>query len=202
MDLDVPPPMGPLFIFGIPFLQKFFTVYDHSSKQVGFALAKHIKGEEDEDSDDVQQFFEVRFQEHSFSLHQVAVFTATLESFVQSETRERLEATYGALGLSPTATNATEEQLNGVIEGYMAMYVVGYNYSNVSPRIMRNMRKRIIEVYPTWEATKNWSLAVRRELLEARATNVHAEGPSLASFEFSMKILEEIGDRYGRWQNR
>merc|ERR1719265_2134294 len=41
MPLDVPPPNGPLFIFGIPFLQKFVTVYDHESKSVGFAVAKH-----------------------------------------------------------------------------------------------------------------------------------------------------------------
>jgi saccharopepsin len=41
MNLDVPPPKGPLFVFGIPFLQKFFTVYDHANDKVGFALAKH-----------------------------------------------------------------------------------------------------------------------------------------------------------------
>eukprot|EP00401_Gymnodinium_catenatum_P028421 CAMPEP_0117592910 /NCGR_PEP_ID=MMETSP0784-20121206/72332_1 /TAXON_ID=39447 /ORGANISM="" /LENGTH=449 /DNA_ID=CAMNT_0005394759 /DNA_START=58 /DNA_END=1407 /DNA_ORIENTATION=- len=41
MPLDVPPPNGPLFVFGIPFLQKFYTVYDVSSKQVGFAVARH-----------------------------------------------------------------------------------------------------------------------------------------------------------------
>eukprot|EP00929_Paragymnodinium_shiwhaense_P089600 TRINITY_DN4975_c0_g2_i1.p1 TRINITY_DN4975_c0_g2~~TRINITY_DN4975_c0_g2_i1.p1 ORF type:complete len:472 (-),score=118.45 TRINITY_DN4975_c0_g2_i1:66-1400(-) len=41
MSLDVPPPKGPLFIFGIPFLQKFFTVYDLENKRVGFAAAKH-----------------------------------------------------------------------------------------------------------------------------------------------------------------
>lgn len=41
MDLDVPPPNGPIFVFGIPFLQKFYTVYDHENKKVGFALAKH-----------------------------------------------------------------------------------------------------------------------------------------------------------------
>jgi hypothetical protein len=43
MSLDVPPPKGPLFVFGIPFLQKFFTVYDHAQKRVGFATAKHTK---------------------------------------------------------------------------------------------------------------------------------------------------------------
>lgn len=41
MALDVPPPKGPLFVFGIPFLQKYFTVYDHGNNRVGFAVAKH-----------------------------------------------------------------------------------------------------------------------------------------------------------------
>jgi len=41
MPLDVPPPNGPLFVFGIPFLQKFYTVYDVANKQVGFGVAKH-----------------------------------------------------------------------------------------------------------------------------------------------------------------
>jgi len=42
MPLNVPPPKGPLFVFGIPFLEKFYTVYDNVNKQVGFAVAKHI----------------------------------------------------------------------------------------------------------------------------------------------------------------
>jgi len=42
MPLDVPPPKGPLFVFGIPFLEKFYTIYDNVNKQVGFAVAKHI----------------------------------------------------------------------------------------------------------------------------------------------------------------
>lgn len=41
MSLDVPPPKGPLFVFGIPFLQKFYTVYDYANQKVGFAVARH-----------------------------------------------------------------------------------------------------------------------------------------------------------------
>eukprot|EP00746_Dinoflagellata_sp_MGD_P001264 gnl/MRDRNA2_/MRDRNA2_102376_c0_seq1.p1 gnl/MRDRNA2_/MRDRNA2_102376_c0~~gnl/MRDRNA2_/MRDRNA2_102376_c0_seq1.p1 ORF type:complete len:665 (-),score=169.14 gnl/MRDRNA2_/MRDRNA2_102376_c0_seq1:91-2085(-) len=41
MALDVPPPKGPLFIFGDPFLRRFVTIYDKNGPSVGFAVAKH-----------------------------------------------------------------------------------------------------------------------------------------------------------------
>jgi hypothetical protein len=41
MTLDVPPPKGPLFIFGDPFLRRFVTIYDMDGPSVGFAVAKH-----------------------------------------------------------------------------------------------------------------------------------------------------------------
>lgn len=40
MTLDVPPPKGPLFVFGDPFLRRFLTVYDRDGPQVGFAVAQ------------------------------------------------------------------------------------------------------------------------------------------------------------------
>lgn len=41
MTLDIPPPKGPLFIFGDPFLRKYYTVYNREELKVGFALAAH-----------------------------------------------------------------------------------------------------------------------------------------------------------------
>lgn len=47
MSLDVPPPKGPVFVFGDPFLRRFMTIYDRSKPAVGFAVAKHGNGDSD-----------------------------------------------------------------------------------------------------------------------------------------------------------
>jgi len=39
MPLDMPPPQGPIFVFGDPFLRRFLTVYDRDRARVGFAVA-------------------------------------------------------------------------------------------------------------------------------------------------------------------
>lgn len=44
MTMDVPPPKGPLFIFGDPFLRRYYTVYDREHLQVGFALSAGSAG--------------------------------------------------------------------------------------------------------------------------------------------------------------
>jgi pepsin A len=41
MTQDVKPGEGPVWIFGDPFLRKFYTVYDRDKMQVGIALASH-----------------------------------------------------------------------------------------------------------------------------------------------------------------
>jgi len=47
MSLDVPPPKGPLFIFGDPFLRRFVTIFDNGNKggpRVGFSVSNQLGG--------------------------------------------------------------------------------------------------------------------------------------------------------------
>lgn len=41
MSLDVPAPRGPIFIFGIVFMRKYYTIFDNDHKIVGFVESNH-----------------------------------------------------------------------------------------------------------------------------------------------------------------
>lgn len=143
--------------------------------------------------DNIHSIFEEKLcDDKGFSLNQVAVLAATLESFVHGETIERLHAAYNFAGLSQNEEHADVNQVTSVMETYMMMYVLGTNHSNATEADIEEVRSTLLDVYPTWGQTTTWMNQVREEVLGV-------DGDT--SFNSTVRVLEELGDRYGRWQN-
>lgn len=148
----------------------------------------------EEAHDGVRDLFERRLGNHSFTLHHTAVLAATLESFVHAETIERLHAAYRVNLLSRDEDSATEEQVANVLETYMVFYVLGANYSSVTQESTADMMQNIEQIYPTWQDTRSWAREVWQEV-------IRADSGSATSFDATVRAVEAIGDRYGRWQD-
>lgn len=132
---------------------------------------------------------------HGFSLHQVAVFAATLETLVHRESLERLEAAFRVLGLVKNE-ELSDEESQEAITAYMLMYVQGANLTAVTPRKYDEMKSLATEAYPTWPDTVDFVQGVRLRILEDTTDEERH------TWRTSLKVVEEVAERYGRWQDK
>jgi hypothetical protein len=138
-----------------------------------------------------QAIFENHLGNHTFGLHEVAVLAATLENLVHEEMIERLNSAFKLHDYA--MANLTEDRMEEVIDTYMIHYVIGDFASERSPK---EIRKDVVEMYPKWHETAKFIREVRREVLDRADAN-----PNMLSFNDTMEVLGEIGERYGRWQD-
>jgi len=146
-------------------------------------------------SEDTQNVFEDRLGSQGLSLHEVSLLAATLESFVHTETTQRLHDAYRVLDLSKEEEHAGERDAVLALDAYMLMYVLGLNHSSVTTEEVYSQWKDIEEIYPSWNETKKWIHEVRKEVVSSRPE-------SRNTFDTMVRVVEEIGDRYGRWQDQ
>lgn len=50
LGVDVPPPKGPIFLLGDPFLRRYYTIYDRDSLKIGISYSPHAAGPGDGES--------------------------------------------------------------------------------------------------------------------------------------------------------
>eukprot|EP00927_Polykrikos_kofoidii_P067255 TRINITY_DN62767_c0_g1_i1.p1 TRINITY_DN62767_c0_g1~~TRINITY_DN62767_c0_g1_i1.p1 ORF type:complete len:558 (-),score=84.63 TRINITY_DN62767_c0_g1_i1:219-1892(-) len=140
--------------------------------------------------------FDAKLRTQGFSLHQVAVFAATLETLVHDESRSRLEDAYSLLGLVQSESNLSEKEIADAVRAYMLMYVQAPVFTNVTKENFQNTLLEASELYPGWPETDMFASGVRRVVLESIPDNEHR------SWNTTLKVVEEIGERYGRWQDK
>merc|ERR1719356_432850 len=146
--------------------------------------------------DEVHKVFDETLSSMGFTLHQVAVFAATLENLVHNDNIERLQVAYRMMGVSPEQANLSEDKAYKVIKAYMMMYVLSLDHGSLRQPQFEEASEAILSIYPTWPDTEMFAQEVRDSVL--------ADVPQSerTSWNSTLRVLEEVGERYGKWQNK
>jgi len=134
----------------------------------------------------VQDLFERRLQGRGLGLEELAILAATLEHMIHDESVERLDKAYVATAHAHSE-NLTAEEAGHVLDSYMKLYILGeYQASVVSDSHLKDL-------YPGWVDTQHFVRGVLASMADAKSL--------LFNFNTITKTAEEIGERYGRFQD-
>eukprot|EP00933_Yihiella_yeosuensis_P044768 TRINITY_DN40033_c0_g1_i1.p1 TRINITY_DN40033_c0_g1~~TRINITY_DN40033_c0_g1_i1.p1 ORF type:complete len:595 (-),score=150.84 TRINITY_DN40033_c0_g1_i1:158-1942(-) len=147
----------------------------------------------------VQSLFEERLKGKGLGLHELSVLGATLEHLIHDEAVERLQVAYSAHNLS-VDERIHEQTFGQVVDTYMMFFIMGSNSSDLTEKKVSIMQASIAEAYPGWHDTQKFVEQVRSGVLASKSAEPDFAAGNL-SFRAASEVVEEIGERYGRWQN-
>mmetsp|Transcript_29806 Transcript_29806/g.52950 ORF Transcript_29806/g.52950 Transcript_29806/m.52950 type:complete len:554 (+) Transcript_29806:102-1763(+) len=145
----------------------------------------------------VLSLFEERLKGLGLGLHELTVLAATLEHLIHDEAVSRLAVVYQAHNFSEEA-RVDEMQLQELIDTYMTIFLMGTQ--NLSASTVAAERASVVESYPGWRKTQKFTIQVRSGHIAAKDNDLDF-APGNLSFRAAAQIVEEIGERYGRWQD-
>jgi len=143
-------------------------------------------------SEHVRGLLEDHLGTRGLTLRELATFASAIESLVHSEAAGRVRSVFRALDFEQSG-ELSEEQANAAIESYMAAYIMGANFTALSPASLRKQNAHIEDQYPSWPETKKWLHEVQAEVKAGvKSFNMNA----------IETVVEHVGERYGRWQSK
>merc|ERR1719230_1137331 len=89
-----------------------------------------------------------------------------------------------------------EKNAEEVINAYMMMYVLSFDHGSLRKEEFDEASAAILSIHPTWPDTESFAKEVRNSVL--------ADVPpgERTSWNATLRVLEEVGERYGKWQNK
>jgi len=139
----------------------------------------------------VLSLFEDRLKGHGLGLHELTVLAATLEHLIHDEAVSRLGVVYEVHG-HPKDSPVNQVDLQELIDTYMTIFLAGSPDMNATT--VAEERAKVVETYPGWQSTRKFTIGVRSDVL-AKSNSGNF------SFDTATQIVEEIGERYGHWQD-
>ncbi|CAE7521747.1 HERC4 [Symbiodinium microadriaticum] len=144
----------------------------------------------------VLSLFEERLKGVGLGLHELSILAATLEHLIHDEAVSRLSVVYQAHNYTEES-RVDEFELQNLIDTYMSIFLLGTQ--DISASSVAAERQTVLESYPGWKDTQKFTVQVRTGLTSSRNDADFVQGNF--SFRAATQIVEEIGERYGRWQD-
>lgn len=135
----------------------------------------------------VEDLFEERLGGRGFSLHDTAVFAATLEHLIHDDNMNRLAKVYESKNLS-FSTDLTPAEADSVLDHYMILHVLSEEVSHMVSS------KEMGSIFPGWSDTQQFVRDIRSEIERTSTTGT-------LSFDTMKRVVEEVGDRFGHFQD-
>jgi len=129
-----------------------------------------------------------------FGLHELAIVAATIEHLVHNEAMERLRSAFKAQHTSTDQLLTTDDS-DRILDSYMTLYIVGFLLKmseSPTPYQVQSLVASMPDLYPGWSQTKEFVRDVRQSIV--------SKSDHLSYLDVS-KVVEETGERYGRWQD-
>eukprot|EP00928_Gymnodinium_smaydae_P061948 TRINITY_DN458_c2_g1_i1.p1 TRINITY_DN458_c2_g1~~TRINITY_DN458_c2_g1_i1.p1 ORF type:complete len:544 (+),score=109.10 TRINITY_DN458_c2_g1_i1:79-1710(+) len=127
----------------------------------------------------------------TFSLRQLARFAATLETTVHAENMKRLQKAFNLYGISRNYSY-NERMATEVLESYLVFFMTITFPEDESYDELVDYCERI----PEWSDTKLFANEIQQRVAETDGAL------SMSLWDFLLQVVGEIGERYGRWQNK
>merc|ERR1719166_649634 len=144
----------------------------------------------------IQSLFEQRLHSEGMSLHEVAVFAATLSDLVHNEALSDVVDLYDAFKISST-TPAKSSGVDLVIRAYVLQLLDGTKIRNWKE--LQDLERHMRQGFPSWEDFKLWVEDVRKTISSDRAQRRF----DADEFSFGRVIeeVQELNDRLGAFQD-
>mmetsp|Transcript_105449 Transcript_105449/g.166468 ORF Transcript_105449/g.166468 Transcript_105449/m.166468 type:complete len:567 (-) Transcript_105449:45-1745(-) len=138
--------------------------------------------------------FRDRVNHVGLDLKDVAAVASTIEHLARGEALKRLRLSYSTHGVMQRDILSKQEALQ-VLHIYMSIYILGYGYGNIStmtPKVARTLNDQILELFPAWPQTQQFSDEVFESFAPKRDYLFFGEVES---------VFAEVTDRYGHYQD-
>merc|ERR1712216_293095 len=115
-----------------------------------------------------------------------------IEHLVHTEALSKLGEAFQLHSRLPTDILNVEDA-NEILETYMMQYILGEHVAGMSPNVVKNLKKKMPEIYLAWPETRLFVRNVR--------TNI-TSGADTLDFAMIARVAERIGEQFGSFQNK